>query len=963
MNVRRLVVGRAPPFTGRARECAMLDDMLEGVRDGRGAVLVMRGEAGIGKTALMRYCARQASGCCVAQIAGVESELQMPFAALHRLCDPLLGDLDALPEPQQQALRVAFGMAAGNIPDRFVVGLAVLGLLAEVDAERPLVWLVDDAQWLDEPTRQVLGFVGRRLQSESVLLLFGVRETGGEQLLRTQPTLTIEGLVEEDAQALLMAALPGRLDEQVLDRIVAETRGNPLRLLELSRRMSRAELAGGFGMPCTTIAPGQLEEHYSRRIRALPEPTQRLLLLAAADSTGDATLLWRASQTLGVPRSAAVAGESERLLDIGCRVRFGHPLVRSAAYASGTADDRRAAHLALAEATDPDVHSESRVWHRAAAATGPDEAVATELERTAGTAQARAGLAAAAAFLERSVQLTAEPERRVGRTLAAAHAHLHAGAFDAALGLLAEARALATDDVQRGRIEQLTGQVRYASDPGPELPVLLVQAARTLAPLDVTRARETYLDAWMASAAAGPHARHGGLLPEVSRAARSAPPACDSAAPCDLFLDGLATVVTEGRAAGAPSLRRALDAFLSEETSDSDLLQWGHVATHAACMLWDWRSWEILSSRRVELARVCGALAPLSIALNGRGAYAAWCGDFDAASSLAAEHDAVNEAAGIGWFSAGALLQAAYQGRQDALPLMSASAARCARHGLGRGAQFATWTTAILFNGHGRYAEAMAAAELAAYEMEMPNGTGWALSELVEAAVRNRQPAIAHDAMQRLAQQTVAGSDWALGIEARSRALVTEAREAEHWYLEAVQRLGRTPFRTELARAHLLYGEWLRRERRRVDARAQLAAAHDMFAAMGAEAFAERARRELLATGEKVCKRDGNAQTRTDLTPQEEHIARLARDGRSNAEIGAELFLSVRTVEWHLRKVFMKLGVRSRKDLKHALRSRGRPAEPDRELADALRTSRPQTWGSPYGPTRQGERDARPVPV
>jgi len=368
-----------------------------------------------------------------------------------------------------------------------------------------------------------------------------------------------------------------------------------------------------------------------------------------------------------------------------------------------------------------------------------------------------------------------------------------------------------------------------------------------------------------------------------------------------------------------------VDAFLSEETSDRDLVQWGHLATHAACVLWDWQSWEALSTRYVELARVSGALAPLSIALNGRAAYAAWCGDFEAATALAAEFDAVNEAAGIGWYSAGGLLQAAYQGRQDALALMSASADHCAQHGLGRGAQYATWTTAILCNGGGRYADAMAAAELAANDMEQPNGTGWALSELIEAAVRNHQPAVAHAAMARLAQQTVDGSDWALGIEARCRALVTQGGDAERWYAEAVKRLGRTPFRTELARAHLLYGEWLRRERRRVDARNQLVSAHDMFAAMGAHGFEERARRELLATGEKVCKRDGNAQTRTDLTPQEEHIARLARDGRSNAEIGTELFLSVRTVEWHLRKVFMKLGVRSRKDLKDALRSRGRP--------------------------------------
>ena len=498
--------------------------MLDSVREGASAVLVIRGEAGIGKTALMQYCARQASGCRVTQIAGVESELEMPLAAVHQLCAPMLDHLGALPEPQQQALRVALGAEAGNAPDRFVVGLAVLGLLTEVAAARPLVCLVDDAQWLDEPSRQILGFVGRRLLAEPVLLLLSVREAGEEQLFPALTSLTLAGLAEEDARALVTAAVPGHLDERVRERIVAETAGNPLRLLELPREMSQAELAGGFGAPHTDSSFGPLDEHYARRIRALPEPTQQLLLLAAADPTGDATLLWRAAQTFGVPRSAAAAAESEQLLEIGSHVRFRHPLVRSAAYAAGRPEDRGAAHSALAAATDADVDPERRVWHLAAAATGPDEAVAAQLERTAATAQSRAGLAAAAAFLQRSVELTAEPERRAERALAAAHAHMHAGAFDAALGLLAEVRAVATDDVQRGRMERLKGQVQYASNPGPEAPVLLLQAAKTLEPLDVQLARETYLDAWLASFVAGPHARPGGLLPEVSQAARSAPP-------------------------------------------------------------------------------------------------------------------------------------------------------------------------------------------------------------------------------------------------------------------------------------------------------------------------------------------------------------------------------------------------------------------------------------------------------
>ena len=561
-----MAVIRAPSFRGRARERAALDGMLDSVREGASAVLVIRGEAGIGKTALMQYCARQASGCRVTQIAGVESELEMPLAAVHQLCAPMLDQLGALPGPQQQALRVALGAEVGNAPDRFVVGLAVLGLLAEAAAERPLVCLVDDAQWLDTPSRQVLEFVGRRLQAEAVLLLVAVREASDEHLFPALATLTLEGLTEEDAAALLMAGVRGQLDEQVRNRIVAETGGNPLRLLELPREMSQAELAGGFGAPHMDSSFGPLDEHYSRRIRALPEPTQQLLLLAAADPTGDATLLWRTAQSLGISRSAAAAAESEQLLEIGSHARFRHPLVRSAAYAAGTPDDRRAAHSALAAATDAEVDPERRVWHLAAAATGPDEAVASQLEQMAVAAQARAGSAAAAAFLERSLELTAEPERRAERALAAAQAHLHAGAFDAVLGLLAEAAAVATGDVQRARIERLRGQVQFASSPGAEAPARLVQAAKALEPLDVQLARETYLDAWMASIAAGSHARPGGLLPEVSRAAQSAPPPPEGAPPCDLLLDGFAKLVTDGHAAAAPSLRVAVHTFLGDES-------------------------------------------------------------------------------------------------------------------------------------------------------------------------------------------------------------------------------------------------------------------------------------------------------------------------------------------------------------------------------------------------------------
>ena len=891
-------------------------------------MLVIRGEAGIGKTELMHYCARQASGCRLVQIAGVESEIELPFAALHQLCAPMLGSLAALPEPQERALQVAFGLATGTAPDPFVVGLAALSLLAEIAAARPLVCLVDDAQWLDEISSQVLGFVGRRLLAESALLLFAVREMADEQIFPGLAALTVEGLADEDARALLTATVPGHLDERVRDRIVAETRGNPLGLLELARGLSEAELAGGFARPPTASLPSRLQDHYLQRVRALQEPAQRLMLLAAADPTGDATLLWRAAPTLGLGRDAAAEADEEQLLEVGSQVRFRHPLVRSAAYMAGSPEDRRAVHLTLAAVTDAHADPDRRVWHLAAAATGPDEEVATALEQAAVKTQARAGLAAAAALLQRSVALTAEPAPRADRALAAALANLHSGAFDAAVGLLAQAEADAVDDLQRARVEQLRGQIEWASVAGREAPVLLLQAAKRLESLDVGLARETYLYAWVASSVAGPLAGPGGLLLEVSRAARAAPRPAGAPQPCDLLLDGLTTMVTQGHAAAEPTLRRAVDAFLGDQVSREEWLQWGILAQMATMAVWDFDSWVRMSTRHVELARASGALAPLSIALNGRGSVATHCGDFETATSLAAEKDVVNEVTGIRLASTCDLLLAGYRGQPvEAIPLFSATIEDSIARGEGGAVQLADWAAAVLHNGLGHYAEALAAAEPATEETYQPLGTQLVLPELIEAAVRTGRAELAREALDRLSAMTaIEGSDWAKGLEARSRALLSEGQDAERCYAEAVERLGRTQLRPELARAHLLYGEWLRRELRRGDARRQLRAAHDLFAVIGAEAFAERARRELLATGETVRKREVG--TYTELTPQEEHIARLARDGRTNPEIAAELFISARTVEWHLRKVFSKLGITSRMGLHDALPMRGKHAPP-----------------------------------
>jgi DNA-binding CsgD family transcriptional regulator len=874
----------------------------------------------MGKTALMGYCADQASDCQVAQIAGVESELELPFAALHQLCAPLLKELPSLPEPQERALRVALGLADGSIPGLFLVGLAVLSSLAEVAAKRPLVCLVDDAQWLDEASSQVLGFVGRRLLAESVLLVFAVRQEPDVQLFDGLPTLVLEGLSDDDARDLLTATVSGHLDEQVRDRIIAETGGNPLSLLEVPRAMSAAELAGGFAVAPAAMLSGHLQDLYVRRVLALPEPTRQLMLLAATDPTGDATLLWRAAQTLGVTREAADAAETEKLLDISSRVKFRHPLVRSAAQAVASPAERRAAHLAIASVTDAKQDPDRRIWHLAAAATGPDEDLAAELERSAGRAQDRAGLAAAAAFLQRSAVLTPSPRLRADRILAAAHAHLHAGAFGTALGLLAEAEAAAVDELQGAHVDLLRGQVDRAASAGREAPVRLLQAAKKLESLDIRLALNTYLDAAAASAVAGALARPGGRLIDVVTAARAAPPPAGLQSG-DYLLEGLAVSITAGPEAAAPAMRRGVDEVLRDQLSPDQWFHWGILASLAALSLWDYESWAKLSARQAEVARSSGALSPLATALNLQRVMATLSGDLELATSLGVEEDALRKALGTSRTSYGALVLAAYRGRADqATRLIAKAADEALARGEGLGQQSAYLATAILHNGLGRYTTALTAA-LRGVQEDYVAFTRWGLAEVVESAVRSGRPELADDALRRLTAVTVEGSDWAAAIEVRSRALVSKGTVADGCYREAVERFARTPLRPELARSHLLYGEWLRREERRLDAREQLRTAHDLFTGMGAEAFAERARRELLAVGDSVRRRKPDAQN--DLTAQELHIARLARDGRTNGEIGEELYLSARTVEWHLRKVFAKLHITSRRGLQDALPTRG----------------------------------------
>jgi DNA-binding CsgD family transcriptional regulator len=903
----------------RLPERAALSQLLDTARAGRSGVLVMRGEPGVGKTALLEYAIESAAGLRVAQVAGVESEMELAFAVLQQLCAPMLDKLEGLPDPQRAALGVAFGLNTGAAPSRFIVGLAVLGLLSEVAVQQPLFCVIDDAQWLDRASAQALAFVARRLLAEPVAMLFATREPGEQ--FRGLPELPVGGLRDGDAQELLSSVITGPLDERVRDRIVAETRGNPLALLELPRCVPG--VPGKAGAPGS---PGRIEENFRRRLAVLPAATRRLLLVAAAEPTGEPVLVWRAAERLGIGAEVLAPMADAGLLTIGERVMFRHPLVRSAAYRAASPPERRAAHQALADATDPQADPDRRAWHRAQATLGPDEDVASELERSASRAQARGGLAAAAAFLERAAALTLDPARRAERALAAAQAKYQAGEFDATPGLLATAEAGPPDQLRRARADLLRGQIAFSSSRGPDAPPLLLKAARQFEPLDPRLARETCLAALAAATFAGRLAVGG--LREVAEAARTAPPSPGPPRGPDLLLDGLSQVICEGYPAGVRELRRAVGAFRGTDVSREEGLRWLWLACRAALVVWDDASFDLLSDRQVTLARDAGALVMLPIAFNMRATAHLYAGEFTPAASMVAQAESVTEATGSRIAPYGAVALAAFRGREaQAAHLLQTATDDAERRGEGRALSYIGWTEAVLYNSLGRYDEAVAAAQRASEDSPAVQFADWALVELVEAAVRSAAPERAAGAVQRLSGIARAcRTDWSLGVEARSRALVSDGAAAEILYREAIDRFARTRRRVDLARARLLYGEWLRRERRRRDAREQLGRAYELFDSIGAEAFAERARIELRASGGQANERA--AEVQDPLTAQEALIARLAGEGASNSEIAAQLFISPATVAYHLRKVFPKLGISSRKQLAPALPAREGAAPP-----------------------------------
>ena len=899
--------------------------MLEEARAGCSSVLVLRGEAGVGKTALLHYLLAPGSGFRTTRAAGVELEMELAYAGLQALCAPMLAHLEHLPPPQREALQVAFGLSGGPVPDRYLVGLAVLTLLSEVAEERPLLCVVDDSQWLDSMSMQTLAFVARRLLAEPIAMVFAVREPSPEDALRGLPELVVSGLGDRDAGLLFASAVRGPVDEQVRERFIAETRGNPLALLELPRTTTPAALAGGFALQRARPLTIRIEQSFRRRLRSLPDETQRLLLLAAAEPVGDVTLLWRAAQLLGIGAEAAAPAQAVGLIELGARVRFGHPLVRSAAYQSAALPERQRVHRVLAEVTDPALDPDRRAWHRAQAAPAPDETVAGELERSAERAQRRGGVVAAAAFLERATELTPDPVARGRRALAAAQAKFDAAGFDAASELLASAAMCPLDEHQQARVERLRARIAYQLTRGRDALPLLLSAAKHLEPLDPLLARETYLEAMVAALRIGQFGSGGELL-QVVEAARRAPPAPLPRRAVDVLLDALIARLTDDYAVAVPLLKQAV-AAVRREARRIGGVGWYWLMCLTAMNTYEWDENQKLAEEFARVARETGALAALPFALDFLAHHRIVAGEFAEATQLIEEGNEITAAIGAARSGGCAAVLAAFRGdRAHTLELREAIIKDATERGEGLPIVIAEWAAAVLYNGLAEYRDAMTAARRACESDQFGIGV-FALPELVEAATRSHEPSLAAWALEQLARNVSAvNTEWADGVEAWSRALLIEGLATEDLYREAIERLAPGQLPVYLARARLLYGEWLRRRDRRVDARRQLRLAYELLDSIGANAFAERARRELLATGESV--RAHAPEARDELTAQEALIARMARDGQTNVEIGSQLYLSPRTVEYHLRKVFMKLNITSRRELAAAL--------PERERTGAL---------------------------
>ncbi|MGW2090587.1 helix-turn-helix transcriptional regulator [Promicromonospora sukumoe] len=899
---------------GRVREIRRVGDLTEAARAGQGGALVLRGEAGIGKSALLDRARRSASGFRVVAVSGSEYEAELPFAALHQLCLPVLGHLDELPVPHRDALRVAFGLATGT-PDMFRIGLAALGLFAAAARERPLLCLVDDAQWLDAASSRALAFVARRVAAEPVALVLAVRLPCAPGELDDLPGLAVGGLSDAEARALLAAQSHETLDEQVRDRIVAEARGNPLALLALPR-------AGGFAPPDTSPVPSRVERGFREALTGLPDDARLLLTVASADPTGDPGLLWPAARHLGLDVAAAsAAATGTGLVELGTRVRFYHPLARAAVYETAGSDERRTAHRALAAVTDQVVDPDRRAWHRAQAEAGPDDDVAAELERSASRARSRGGVVAAAAFLERAAELSLDAGRRTGRALAAVRALLDAGAVDRAAELLAAVdraggdRAggdgAGGDSTQLAEADLLRGRIAFVRPGDSNGPLFMLRAARRLAATDPDRSRESYLEALEMAQLVG---RGTGMTDRVLAAAletdqlethQHAPTETASRAPD--VLDALAVLAAQGHRAAVPLIRDVL--------AGADGATWTRhpaLAITLAAELWDPHTHSAILEWLMKTGRESGSPLVLRLGLAQAASNAALTGDLDGAMAAVAEEAAIADATGGTSVMYHRLQLAAMRGRrQEAEDLFEVATATATAQGQGQLVANVHWATAVLNNGLGDYPAALAAARKAV-DLDDLFIAGFSLPELVEAAVRCGERDAAVGALGALTERTEASATpTGLGIAAYARGLVTGAEEH---YREAVEHLADSPLLPYRARAHLLYGEWLRRAGRRRDCRPHLRTAHELLSGAGIEAFARRAADELRATGETARSRSGH--TRDQLTMQELHIARLVATGATSNEVAGRLFISPRTVDAHLRNIYRKLGISSRRQLR-----------------------------------------------
>ncbi len=906
---------------GRSRECAALGRIKVGVVDGASQVLVLRGEPGAGKSALLAYLRDQLEGWRVLSASGVESETNLAYSGLHQLLTPLIDNhLDRLHAPQRDALTTALGLASGSPPDQFLVGLATLSLLADAAEQQPQACLIDDGQWLDQASAQVFTFVARRLLAEPIALVCATRTGEETDAMAGLPELLVPGLGDDEARRLLLSSVHGPVDTAVVDQIVTESHGNPLALLELPRTWQESDLAGGFGLPDSPTTAHKVERSYVRRVTELPAETQLLALAAAAEPLGDPVLLSRAAGLLGTDLTVAHPAVDAGLLQMGERITFAHPLARSATYHQASTEDRLQVHHALATSTDAQADPDRRAWHLARATVEPNPDIAAELERSADRAQRRGGLAAAAAFLTRAMELTPDLVNRSRRALDAAFAHVQAGAFDNARRLLAIANRGPIEDGQRAKSELLGAQLILVSTRGNDAAGPLLAAARRLESLDVDLARETYMDAFTASLFG---ARLNELVDvrDVAAAARAAPHArASDPRAADLLLDAF-TALTDNYEQAVPVCRAAVRRLQSDRRSPDAELRWFWHGTVLALELWDDEGAYRLSEHHTRVARSTGALSQLALALSSHTPLLVFRGDLSAGDFAVAEAESVQAVTGIQGAPYGALIVKAWRGlERETKELADATVREATSRGEGIGVAVSEYAHAVLCNSLGQYEEAMTAALHATEDSRELVAHNWSLSELIEAAVRSDQTDLAAQAHHRLARKARASStNWGLGLEARARAMLSDSSDAEAPYRQALAHLERTGVRSELARTHLIYGEWLRRANRRVDARKELATAYESFNTMRMGAFAERAHEELLATGATVRKREVPAED--SMTPQEAHIARLARDGLSNMEIGAQLFISARTVEWHLRKVFRKLDIGSRHQLRAVLSS------------------------------------------